>query len=101
MLAWQLLTPGALDLLGYIPTFLYEDDPRPAAGQFNERYAHGGGWRPMNKWEFSGGQIKYPGDPPYEPVARGQLRHETIYVYHHSWVCIVQPDGSFQVARMD
>ena len=101
MLTWQLLTPGALDLLGYIPMFLFEDDPRPAAEQFNERYAHGGGWQPMDKWKLSGDQIKYPGDPPYHPVARGQLRGETIWVYPHSWVCIVQPDGSFQVARMD
>lgn len=101
MLIWQLLIPGALDLLGYIPTFLYEDDPRPAAEQFNERYANGGGWNPMNKWEFSDDCIQYPGDPPYSPIAIASLRGERILVYQHSWVCIVQPDGSFQVSRMD
>lgn len=28
-------------------------------------------------------------------------KHETIYLYQHAWVCIVQEDGSFEVSRMD
>jgi hypothetical protein len=93
------------DLLGFIPDFILEMDPRPAREQINDRYAHGGGWHPFGKGEWvydpASGSIKYPGDPAYLPVAKGQLRDETILVYKHAWVCIVQKDGSFEVSRMD
>lgn len=95
------------DLIGLIPEFLSELDPRPAAEQFNERYAHGGGWYPMDGWQFTSfNGIKYPGDPVYLPVARidlhtGKDRPETIFVYEHAWVAIVQADGTYEVARMD
>ena len=91
------------DLVGFIPTFLRESDPRPAAAQFNERYAHGGGWSPMEGWalEIDSCAISYPGDPAYQPVAAIDFRDERIYVYQHAWVAIVQADGSFEVERMD
>ena len=34
MLNWKLLHPQAADMLGYIPSFIYEDDPRSAKEQF-------------------------------------------------------------------
>lgn len=88
--------------LGFIPDFLLESDPRPAKEQFNERYAHGGGWFPVPGWSLqSGGRLKYPGDPHMDPIASGKLRDEFIYIYQHAFVCIVQKDGTFEVARMD
>src|SRR5258708_6821588 len=95
--------PRAVDLLGYIPMFLSESDPRPAKEQFDLAYAHGGGWLPMNGWRLDlvTGWLKYPGDPVYKPIARAELRDEVIFVYEHAWVSIVQPDGSYEVARMD
>lgn len=106
----EILHPHGFDFVGFIPTFLEDDDPRPAAEQFNERYAFGGGWRPMNGWKTEKvrriGQnevldIRYPGDPPYAPVARLRLRDETIWVYRDAWVAIEQVDGSVEIARMD
>ena len=102
ILDWQILHPRGAELLGFIPTFILESDPRSAAEQFNERYAHGGGWRPFGPWSMDKDyRIKYPGDPAYAPVAMARLRNETIFVYPHAWVAIVQADGSFEVARMD
>lgn len=90
------------EALGLIPAFLTDLDDRPAAEQFHERYAHGGGWRPMSGWKMGPvGEIMYPGDPAFHPIAVAQLHNETIRVYPFAWVSITQPDGSFAVARMD
>jgi len=90
-------------MLGCLPGFLSESDPRPAAEQLNENYGHGGGWHPLSGWRFDPVDlsIRYPGDPPYVPIAVANLRQEKILVYPGAWVLIVQPDGSFEVARMD
>lgn len=89
--------------VGYIPMFLSLADPRPAREQFHVNYAHGGGWRPMEGWTFDKKKKKlyYPGDPPLKPRARITFRDEEIYIYYGAWVCIVQADGTFEVARMD
>lgn len=94
--------------VGFIPTFLHESDPRPAAQQINERYAFGGGWRPFEGFAMlPNGNMQYKEvegeeqDPPTILLAEGKFRNETIRFYQHSWVAIVQEDGSFEVSRMD
>jgi hypothetical protein len=90
--------------LGLIPLFLSPLDLRPAAMQINENYAHGGGWRPMDGWEFFANdhqQIKYFGDPALFPFARATLSDETIFVYPHAWMLIQQPSGDFEISRLD
>jgi hypothetical protein len=96
-----LLNPKAtLDHIGLIPSFLSELDPRPAAQQFNERYCSG--WRPQEKFQLRDDEsLKYPGDPPMHPFAVMRFRDETIYIYEHGYVAIVQPDRSFEACRMD
>jgi hypothetical protein len=37
----------------------------------------------------------------YRPIAEMLINSERVIVYECSWVCIVQPDRSFEVARMD
>ena len=103
MMLWKMYTPHALDLMGFIPSFLSVNDPRPAAEQFNENYAHGGGWRPLKGWVFDKNKrtIKYPGDPVYRPVAETELHGETVIVYQDAWVLIEKADGSYEVCRMD
>lgn len=104
MLDWVVLHPRGLDMLGYIPGFVSEDDPRPVKEQFQTAYAHGGGWNPMQGWEVVDDRIKkikYPGDPALEPVAMADCREELICVYPHAWVGIFQKDGSFEIARLD
>jgi hypothetical protein len=90
------------DHIGFIPTFLDEDDPRPAAEQFQERYIYGG-WRNQSGFKKGNGRysLHYPGDPPLYPIAAMKLRDETIMIYDHGYVAIWQKDGVFEACRMD
>ena len=92
-----------MEQLGYLPGFLSNDDPRPAREQFDANYQHGGGWRPYpdGEWTFDDPTITYPGDPPLSPIAMTTLRDEAIFFYPHALVMIIQPDDSFEIARMD
>lgn len=93
---------------GFLPTFLHPLDERDAVTQLHEAYAHGGGWNdfkgftlkfdPENVQEAT---IEYAGDPAYELIAWTKLREETVLLFQHGWVAVVQPDGSHRIARMD
>ena len=96
--------PDDFDVIGFLGGMLDEDDPRPAKEQFDANYQHGGGWQRFDGHTFGGldnPSLKYPGDPVLYPVARAKLRDESIFLYPYSWVCIVQPNGDYEVARMD
>lgn len=84
-------------------SFLSPLDTRPARTQFDENYAHGGGWRPQEGFTMdpSTKQLLYRGDPPLNPQGFTTLREELIIFYDFSYVAIVQPDDSFEVSRMD
>jgi len=86
---------------GIIPTFLDNDDPRPAAEQFNENYI--GGWNPFPGFEFDTitGELLYKGDPPLRPKSAMFFRDERIVLYPHGWVMIIAPDDTWQISRMD
>ncbi len=98
---WVMKHPQAtIELLGYIPSFLSENDPRPARKQFDDAYI--GGWTPFKGHTMlSNGNLAYPGDPETPLLAETKLRDEVIRFYESSWVAIVQPDGSYEIARMD
>lgn len=92
------------ETIGLIPEFLPAGDDRPAEEQFNERYAHGGGYLPMKGWDFSAdGKLTYPGDSALSPLAFTFLEgsNEWVYIYHYAWVVIAQENSSFKVARLD
>lgn len=93
------------DLVGPLPFWLSEDNKEKAAQQFDVNYRHGGGWRPFgaDQWELNRDtfELSYPGDPTFKPLVMMQLRDEKILVYKSSIICIIQPDGKFEVARMD
>ena len=99
---------------GLIPQFLSEMDPRPAREQLNENYAHGGGWQPFPGFElvvrrkpegrideYAGYTLQYPSDPPMRMLSQGQLRNEIIMLFEGAWVVIMQPNGTWEVSRMD
>jgi len=100
---WVLRHPRATpEMLGFIPSFLSERDPRPAREQIDSNYGHGGGWFPSRGMTLGAdGNLHYPGDPPYQLIAETRLRDEVIRFYDCSFVAIIQPDGSFEVARLD
>lgn len=93
---------ATLGMMGYIQGFLSEFDPRPAREQFDSAYAHGGGWLPSRGFKLlPNGNIRYPGDPEVRMLFEAKLREETIRFYEHAWVMILQPDGRFEICRMD
>jgi hypothetical protein len=89
------------DHVGEIPLWLSESDPDSAQQQIHKNYGHGGGWHPMTGFTMESTILRYPGDPPFAPLARMQMRGEMIYIYEYGIVAIVQKDGSFEAARID
>jgi hypothetical protein len=86
---------------GFIPTFLHDDDPRPAKEQFADRYVSG--WNKFEGFTFdeSKGTLKYPGDPVMYTLGAMIFRDEMILLFPSAWVLIMQPDHTWEVARMD
>lgn len=101
MMTWTLKHPQAtFEMLGFIPSFLDDNDPRPAKEQFNANYV--GGWNPFPGFTMQpDGTLSYPSDPPTRLLAETKLRDEIIRFYEYAWVAIIQPDGSFEISRMD
>lgn len=99
---WKLIHRAAsFDMLGYVPAFLLDDDPRPAREQFQERYVYGG-WRPIKGFTKDAADgLHYPEDPVLPAVAYRMLRQERIVMYPGAVFAIIQPDGSWDVARLD
>jgi hypothetical protein len=71
--------------------------------QANERYAHGGGWRPQKGWKVNSknGVARYPGDPVLKPIAWAGMNDEMLFVYRYGYVCVMQRGGAFEMARLD
>ena len=92
-----------LGMLGFVPQFFSEEDPRPAREQINENYKHGGGWLPIHGFTMSddGLRLNVEEGRHYPLIAETQLRGETIRFYNGSWVAIIQPDGAYEISRVD
>ena len=90
-----------VSVAGYLPWFFDENDPLTAVEQINKNYAHGGGWRPYSGFQYTPRALYHPDDPPMPLVALGRLRTEQLRLYKMSWLAIVQPDGSHEIARVD
>jgi hypothetical protein len=94
------LTTQNPEILGIVPSFLNEDDPRPAHEQINDRYISG--WHPMSGFKMDDRcTLFYSGDPPLPAIAMTMLRDERITFYSGAWLAITQPDGTFEVGRVD
>lgn len=100
---WVAKHPEATpDMLGFLPTFLREADKRSAREQFDSAYSFAGGWHPFKGHTMlPNGNLAYPGDPPTLLLAEAKLHDETIRLYEHAWVAIIQKDGSYEIYRMD
>lgn len=101
--AWTIHHPKfSIDMLGFIPFFLNEANPASAREQLDHNYSHGGGWNPFPGFELLPNQnLQYPGDPETRLLAATKFHSEEIRFYEHSWVMIIQPDGKWEVSRMD
>ena len=98
-----LLEPGVtLQTLGALPDMLDANDPAPAREQLDRGYRHGGGFRGLSGWYLGADDVlHFPGDRPYRPIAEMRMRDERILVFEGSFVAVIAPDRSFEVARMD
>lgn len=99
---WVQLRPEATeDHLGLLPSFLDPSDERPAGEQFNEHYCSG--WNPFkgHTLDIKTMALSYPGNPDMRPLFMTLLHDEKIFVYPYAWVLIMQPDGTYEIARMD
>lgn len=109
---WEILNyQHGFESLGYLPQIIHAGGG-PVVDQVNERYAHGGGWHPMQpkKWILNrdGMILFYPipeeegGDEAYFPIAMLKVSdQETVYVYDHAWVLIDRGGDDWEVSRMD
>ena len=95
-----------MDVVGLIPHFLDENDPRSAIEQIDAKYQHGGGWRDFKGHKLEGGgdkpyTLKYPGDPITHELSRATLRDEVLVFFKYSWLAVIQTDGSHRIAKLD
>lgn len=105
MLDWEFLHPRMSDYyLGEVGKRMTEQSPRSAREQIKGLYPFGG-WQvfpDMEHVEHLGGNVlKYPGDPPMLPIARAKLRDEVICIYEAEFWAVFQPDGTFEMSRLD
>jgi hypothetical protein len=103
-MAMQPMSPQQLaERLGFLPQLLDDGDPRSAKEQMNTNYAHGGGWNKFDGFTMSQDKmsLRYPGDPPFKLIAVSQLHDEVLMFYEHDWLVIMQPDETWEAARVD
>ena len=102
-----MLTFTNMEVVGFLPQFVSEHDPRSAKEQINDNYAHGGGWSSFKGFTLVSSDDKnqygldYPGDPMSKELSRATFRDELLVFFEHSWLAIIQKDGSFEVSRLD
>lgn len=92
------------EMLGYIPMFLDDNDKRPAKEQINDNYRHGGGWRSLDGLTMHPDKLVDPNDGnPFDFVLlwESELNDEILRFYNGSMLAVIQPDGSFEVTRID
>lgn len=104
---WHLAPAEMPDRLGLLPWFFSLDDPRGAVEQLNDRYAHGGGFRPFDGFSLDDRdpdpfhwKLSYPGDPTFTPLAYVRFREETLVLFPYDWLLIHTPQY-WQIARID
>ena len=101
---WVQLDPN-FDMrgLGFLPGFLRPRDGRTVKEQLEARYAHGGGWRPIQGFTMRRDRtLDFPDDEPFEPSAMTVIGDETVIFYAYcELISVIQPDGSFEVARVN
>jgi hypothetical protein len=106
-MVWTLMHPKMEpDMLGFVPDFFSNADPAPAKEQLNQKYQHGGGFRPFHGFQMIENGLLYPGDPIMPLLAQTVLHPDTdkaevIRLYLSSWLAIVQLDGTYEICRVD
>lgn len=89
--------------IGFIPDFLSPDCEDSAAKQIGRNYKHGGGWRPLEGYslDLEPGIVTHSSGLQMRPIAAAVMRAEVIAIYPRGYVAIIQPNGVFEIAKVD
>jgi hypothetical protein len=101
---WVMLEPNfRAEGLGFLPDILLNEDKRSVKEQLEDRYRHGGGWRPIPGITMLPNKtLRFPGDPPFKPCAITKIGDEVVVFYaQSSLLAVIQPDKSYEVVRVD
>jgi len=91
----------AMEHLGRIPLLFNPQSSDDAWLQLEENYPDGYQPQTGDAWTLTNDEyLIYKGMPPCPPSATAYLRHEKLLVYAGGWLAIVQPDGSYTLARV-
>ena len=105
MSVWVALDPNfdCARGLGFLPEILDAMDARPVKEQLEDRYRHGGGWRPIPGLTMDRNKkLHFPEDPPYRPSAATMIGREMVIFYRQaSLLAVIQPDKTYEVVRVD
>lgn len=104
MIKFTLIHPSMTqNALGFLPSFFDAYDPRSAKEQIDDNYSRfsGGRWSPINGFQVFPDGLLYPGDPKMPLLAEAKLRDEVLKFYDCSWLGIFQPDGTYEISRVD
>lgn len=105
--------PGYVEngVVGYLDQIFRTGDPRSAREQLEDRYAHGGGFRPNKGFMVrnDGEALVFPGDPEdgeedevFLPIAWTVLDNgEHLILYEGTWLRILHTDGNYDIVRID
>ena len=102
IMVWTLAHGVTPKHLGFIPSFLDEEDPRSAKEQIDAKYV--AGWNKFDGFKFNKETctLSYPGDPVMYPLAATTLHNELVLFYEHAWVLIWNyQDDTWETARVD
>ena len=87
---------------GWVAQYAITDTDITLQDWFNEVYSHGGGWMPFSGFTLNDdNSLSYSGDPDQHPRYTMQVGEQTVCMYDGAWVCIINPDRSFEISRMD
>lgn len=103
-LKWEMLDRRfEPEMLGFIPGWLNDEDPRSLVEQMDAGYGYGGfKAHPITGFKAVREKcLKYPGDPLLRPLAQTELHGETLCFYDSAICAVWREDGSFVASRFD
>jgi len=87
-----------------VEAMLVRPSSMAARDKINARYAHGGGWHSFEGFERASPDshtLTFRGDPPLHPLATMEHAEEVLAFYEGEWLAVFQPDGTFEISRID
>ena len=104
MIKFEMFNGHHQEELGLIPSMINMFSEDDVATQLDNNYQHGGGFRNQEGFTYShddNDSMSYSDDPPMYPIAKFVAGSETVFVYPHAYVAVIQEDETHVISRMD